>query len=223
MIYLMYFIAVLIGYLIGSIPFGVLIAQIFAKTDIRKVGSGKTGMTNVLRVAGKKAAVLSLIFDVGKGVVAVILAEVLFNSSYVTGLTADSSLTVNYAQILAAIAAVGGHSWSIFLGFKGGRGVNTFVGGLLVMYWPAAVLGGGIMIIVGAITRYMSLGSITGAVVAFIMLIAVFILKSYAPEYLIYTVYAMIGSIFIFFMHRDNIVRLISGTERKLGENTKVD
>ena len=220
MIYLMYIIVVLTGYLVGSIPFGVLIGRIFAKTDIRQVGSGKTGMTNVLRAAGKKAAALALVLDIGKGVVTVILAGLLFNSNYVASLSADSSLAVHYAQVLAAMAAVGGHSWSIFLKFKGGRGVNTFVGGLFAMYWPAAVVGGGIMIIVGAISRYMSLGSITGAIVAFIMLIIVFILKSYAVEYLAYTFYAMIGSIFIFLMHRDNVIRLISGTERKIGENS---
>ncbi|MFH1646564.1 MAG: glycerol-3-phosphate acyltransferase [Chloroflexota bacterium] len=120
--------------------------------------------------------------------------------------------------MLAALAAIGGHSWSVFLRFRGGRGVATFIGGLMALYWPAAVVGGGIMLIVGFVSRYMSLGSITGAVSAFVMCIVLFLTKSYQVEYLAYTVYAMICSIFIFLMHRDNIVRLVSGTERRLGE-----
>ncbi len=222
MIYVMYITVVLIGYLVGSIPFGVIIARIFAKKDIRQIGSGKIGMTNVLRAAGKKAAALSLILDIGKGIIAVVLAKLIFSTDYVASLTADSSWVLYNSQALAALAAIAGHTWSVFLKFKGGRGVNTFIGGLLGMYWPAAVLGGGIMIIVGIISKYMSLGSISGAVSAFIMLIFLFILKSYPVEYLTYTIYTMIGAIFIFFMHRDNIIRLVSGTERKLGDNSKI-
>ena len=208
----LYIAVVLIGYLIGSIPFGLIISRVFAKTDIRQVGSGKIGMTNVLRAAGKKAAALALILDMAKGALTVIIAGLILGDGH-TG-----------AQALAALAAIAGHSWSIFLKFKGGRGVATFIGGLLALYWPAAVFGGIIMIIVGAIFRYMSLGSITGAVSAFIMLIVLNVLqlnflKPYPP--IEYVIYAMICAIFIYIMHRDNIKRLVTGKERKLGE--KVD
>jgi len=220
MIYVMYVVVVLTGYLVGSIPFGVILTRIFAHKDIRQVGSGKMGMTNVLRTAGKKAAALSLLLDVGKGALSAFIAMLVFKSAYVTGLAADSSNIVHYAQALASLAAIAGHTWSIFLRFTGGRGVNTFLGGLLVMYWPAAVFGGALMIIVGLVSKYMSLGSIFGAVAAFIMLIIVVIVKSYPIEYMIYTTYTMICAVFIFVMHRDNVSRLVSGTERKLGKDT---
>jgi glycerol-3-phosphate acyltransferase PlsY len=221
MIYVMYVVIVLIGYLIGSIPFGVIITRVFAKKDIRQVGSGKMGMTNVMRAAGKKAAAMSLLLDVGKGALSAFLAMLLFKSAYVTGLVADASNVVYYAEALASIAAVAGHTWSVFLKFTGGRGVNTFLGGLLVMYWPAAVFGGALMIVVGLVSRYMSLGSIFGAVAAFIMLIVIAVVKSYPVEYMTYTTYTMICAVFIFVMHRDNVSRLVSGTERKLGKDAE--
>lgn len=213
-----YVAVVIIGYLLGSIPFGVLISRRSTGTDIRQVGSGKIGMTNVLRTAGKKAAALSLILDMVKGALAVILAELIFEGGHVVWYGEGLLWTTRVAQVLAALAAIGGHSWSVFLKFKGGRGVATFIGGLFAMCWPAAVVGGGIMIIVGYLSRYMSLGSISGAITAFIMLIALTILQ---PYHLAYVFYAMICAIFIFVMHRDNIMRLVTGTERRLGENIK--
>jgi glycerol-3-phosphate acyltransferase PlsY len=218
------FIAViLIGYLLGSLPFGVAIGRLLGKTDIRNVGSGKTGMTNVMRVTGKKGAALSLICDLGKGALAVYLAQLIFNSVDISGY---HTMTPYFAQVVAGLGAIAGHTWSIFLRFQGGRGVNTFLGGLLVMFWPAAILGGAIMIIVGLISRYMSLGSITGAVVSFVMLIilnfwGIEILSLY-PHFA-YVVYTMIGAVFIYIVHRDNIRRLVTGRERKLGEKTKTE
>jgi glycerol-3-phosphate acyltransferase PlsY len=220
----LYIAVVLIGYLIGSIPFGLLIGRAFAKTDIRQVGSGKIGMTNVLRTAGKKAAVLSLVLDLSKGALAVIFAGLLFNdySAAATG----GFTWLESAKVLAALSAIAGHSWSIFLRFKGGRGVATFIGGLAVLYWPAAVVGGAFILGIGFRTKYMSLGSIIGAVTAFIMLMALNILrinflKPYPPFE--YVVFSMIGAIFIYVMHRDNILRLFNGTERKIGEKAKAE
>jgi len=213
----LYIAVAVIGYLLGSIPFGVLISRRVAGTDLRQVGSGKTGMTNVLRTAGKKAAALALVLDIAKGVLAVVFARLIFEKC---------GFYYPFAQVLAALAAIAGHSWSVFLGFKGGRGVNTFIGGLLGVYWPAAIFGGGLMIIIGFITKYMSLGSITGAVAAFVMLIVLNVtqtdLAGLYPNFE-YLVYAMIGSIFIYIMHHDNILRLVSGKERKLGEKAEAD
>lgn len=213
----LYIAVALIGYLLGSIPFGVLISRHSTGTDIRQVGSGKTGMTNVLRTAGKKAAALALVLDMAKGALAVIFAGLIFEKS---------GYYYPYAQVLAALAAIAGHSWSVFLKFKGGRGVATFIGGLFALYWPAAVLGAAVIIIVGGLSRYMSLGSISGAVTAFIMLIVLNVLridlfKAYPP--IEYVIYAMICAIFIYIMHRDNILRLVSGTERRLGDNVQTD
>jgi glycerol-3-phosphate acyltransferase PlsY len=218
------FIAVLlIGYLLGSLPFGVIISRLLGKTDVRNVGSGKTGMTNVMRVTGKKGAALSLICDLGKGALSVYLARLIFNSVDISGYPV---MTIYFAQVVAALGAIAGHSWSIFLKFRGGRGVNTFLGGLMAMFWPAAIAGGLIVIIIGLITKYVSLGSITGAVVSFIMLIILYcwdieVLNLY-PHFA-YVVYTMIGAIFIYAMHRDNIRRLVTGRERKLGEKTETE
>ena len=219
----MLFIAVaLIGYLLGSIPFGLFIGRMFAKTDIREVGSGKIGMTNVLRAAGKKAAALSLILDIAKGAAAVSLAGLIFRDKTDT---VAAVFTLNEsAKVLAALAAIAGHSWSIFLKFKGGRGVATFMGGLAALYWPAALLGGILVFGIGFRTKYMSLGSIIGAVTAFILLMSLNVCKvdfwgPYPPFE--YVIFAMIGAIFIYVMHRDNIFRLFNGTERKIGEKAK--
>jgi glycerol-3-phosphate acyltransferase PlsY len=213
----LYIAVAVLGYLLGSIPFGVLISRRAAGTDLRQVGSGKTGMTNVLRTAGKKAAALALVLDIAKGVLAVVFARLIFEKC---------GYYYPIAQALAALAAIAGHSWSVFLGFKGGRGVNTFIGGLLGMYWPAAVFGGGLMLIIGFSTKYMSLGSITGAVAAFIMLILLNVtqidLLGLYPNFE-YVVYAMFGSIFIYVMHRDNVARLMRGTERKIGEKAEAN
>ena len=226
MIAILYIAVIIMGYLLGSLPFGVIIARVLGKTDIRDVGSGKTGMTNVMRVAGKKGAALSLVFDIGKGVLAVVLANLVFNSGYAVSLTTYPETAGLFAQIAAALAAIAGHTWSVFLGFKGGRGVNTFLGGLMAMFWPAAVVGGAIMIIVGLITRFMSLGSITGAVVAFVMLIILNYLKVDMVglyPHIEYVIYALAGAIFIYIVHRDNIQRLVTGKERKIGEKTKTE
>ncbi len=212
-----------IGYLCGSIPCGVLISRALAKKDVREVGSGKIGMTNVLRAAGKKAAALSLILDIGKGALAVAIAGVIFHGKTDT---IGAIFTMNEsAKVLAGLAALTGHSWSVFLKFKGGRGVAVFMGGLAALYWPAALLGGILIFAIGIRTKYMSMGSLVGAVAAFFMLTAFYILKidflRSGPMPFEYTVYAVIGVIFIWVMHRDNIFRLYNGTERKIGEKAK--
>jgi glycerol-3-phosphate acyltransferase PlsY len=224
LITILFIIAIVAGYVLGAIPFGLMIGRAFANKDVRQVGSGKIGMTNVMRAAGKKAAFISLLLDMGKAAAAVFVAKAIFSSH-----AAVLSGAVNWAhlaQVLAALAAICGHSWSVFLKFKGGRGVAAFIGGLLAVYWPAAVVGGGLMLLVGFRTRYMSLGSIVGAVSAFIMTMSFsileinFVMPNPPIEYVTYT---MICAIFIYIMHRDNIIRLMSGTERRIDEKTKAE
>jgi glycerol-3-phosphate acyltransferase PlsY len=195
----------LMGYLLGSIPFGVIIGRRSAKVDVRQYGSGRMGATNVLRVAGKKAAALVTILDLSKGILAVVFAGLIFSEEY---------LMVS-AQVLAALAAVAGHHWPVFLRFKGGRGVATFFGGLFFLCPWAALFGGAVLIIGVGLTRYVSLGSIAGALGTCAILVPLTIIKGFPIEYLVYT---LIGATFIIVMHRDNIARLISGTERKIGE-----
>ncbi|MCX7912315.1 MAG: glycerol-3-phosphate 1-O-acyltransferase PlsY [Dehalococcoidales bacterium] len=214
--------AVIIGYLLGAIPFGVIISKRLANRNPLEVGSGKTGMTNVLRTAGKKAAALALICDIAKGAFAVTIADAILGAGYATAIGALPWREL--AKVLAAAAAICGHNWSVFLRFRGGRGVATFMGTLLALYWPAGVLGGILVLSIGFRTRYMSLGSIIGAVSAFIMMMAFFILRinflgPYPPFE--YVVFGMAGAIFIYARHHDNIVRLFNGTERRIGEEGK--
>lgn len=200
---------VLIGYLLGSIPFGVVISKRSAKVDVRDYGSGKTGATNVARVAGMKAAVLVTILDGLKGLLAVVFAGLIFGGGWLVG----------SAQVLAALAAIAGHKWPVFIRFKGGRGVATFFGGLLALCPPAALFGLEVLILGAGLTRYASLGSIAGAVGTYAILVPLTIINGFPIEYLAYT---LIGAIFIIVVHRDNISRLLSGTERKLGEKVEM-
>lgn len=218
-------IVVIIGYLLGSVPFGLIIAKLFAKKDVRQIGSGKIGMTNVMRAAGKKAAAISLLLDIGKGAAAVGIAALIFrNEREVVGVLFTP---MESAKVLAALSALAGHVWPVFLKFKGGRGVATFFGGLAGLYWPAALVGGLCVLGLGFRTKYMSLGSIIGAVTAFILIMALDIIRvdigflnmPYPPFE--YVVFAMVGAIFIYIMHRDNIMRLFNGTERKIGEKKR--
>jgi glycerol-3-phosphate acyltransferase PlsY len=207
---------ILIGYILGSIPFGLIVSRLQANKDILKHGSGKTGTTNVLRTAGKKAALIVLIADVMKGVLAVILAGVIFGEDLLV--VGSFGLGTLVAQVVGALASVAGHNWSIFLRFKGGRGVATFFGGMVALCPPAALIGGEVFFVSAGITRYASFGSILGVVTAYIMLVPLTILDKFPLEYL---AYALIGGVVIIVMHRDNITRLITGTERKIGQKTE--
>ena len=219
MIALMYVSVVVIGYICGSIPCGVLISKWLAKRDVRKVGSGKTGMTNVMRAAGRKAAAISLVLDIAKGALAVGFATLIFwgHNDAVTVFAMNES-----AKILAGLAAIAGHNWSVFLKFKGGRGVATFMGALAGLYWPAAVLGGILIFVIGIRTKFMSMGSLVGAAAAFFLLTAFYILQisflRSGPMPIEYSIYVLAGVIFVWVMHHDNITRLYNGTERKIGE-----
>ncbi|MFC2072357.1 glycerol-3-phosphate 1-O-acyltransferase PlsY [Chloroflexota bacterium] len=204
---------VIIGYLVGAIPFGALVSKRMAKVDVREHGSGKTGATNVLRTVGRKAAALVVGFDLLKGALAVVFAGLIVGGNYLVW--GDFGLGLMAAQVLAALAAMAGHNWSVFLKFQGGRGVATFFGGLAALSPVVALFGGEVFIVGVGLTRFASLGSIAGAVGTYSILVPLTILNGFPIEYLVYT---LIGTIVIIVMHRDNITRLISGKERKLGE-----
>ena len=198
---------VIIGYLLGSIPFGLIVGRLSGKGDIREYGSGKTGATNVLRTAGRKAAVLVVTLDLGKGVVAVVLARLIVGDNYLVPPGA------------AALAAMAGHIWPVFLKFRGGRGVATFFGGAAALSPVAAAFGGVVLLAGVGLTRFASVGSIAGAIGTCAILVPLTILSGYPVAYL---VYALIGAVLVIVMHRDNIGRLVSGTERKIGEKVVV-
>jgi len=204
---------ILAGYIIGSIPFGLLVSRMQSRVDIRQFGSGKTGATNVLRTAGSKAAAMVLVGDVLKGVLAVLIAGLIFgNDLLVVG---NVGLGTLVAQVVAALAAIVGHNWSIFLKFKGGRGVATFFGGMIALCPPAALIGGEVFFVSAGLTRYASFGSILGVVTVYLILVPLTIIYKFPLEY---SVYALIGGMGIIIMHKDNITRLVSGTERKIGQ-----
>ncbi len=207
---------VIIGYLLGSIPFGALISRRSARVEIRGHGSGKTGATNVLRTAGAKAAAMVASLDLLKGVLAVVFAGLIVDKGYLV--VGSFGLGALVAQVMAALAAIAGHNWPVFLKFKGGRGVATFFGGLIALCPPAAIFGGEIFILGAGLTRFASLGSIAGAVGAYTILMPLTIMNGFPIEYL---AYALIGTIIIIVMHLGNIRRLMSGKERKLGEKAK--
>ena len=204
---------VILGYLLGSIPFGVLVGRRQARVDIRQHGSRKTGATNVLRTAGSKAAALVVGLDLLKGALAVVFAGLIIGKSYLV--VNNFALGMVVAQVAAALAAMAGHNYSVFLKFRGGRGVATFFGGLIALCPVAGVFGTEVFIIGAGLTGFASLGSIAGAVGTYIVLVPLTIVHGFPIEYLIY---ALVGVVIVFVMHRDNIIRLMSGKERRLGD-----
>ena len=216
---LKFLMVILLGYVLGSIPNGVIVSRLAGKGDVRQWGSGKTGATNVLRAVGKKAAALVLLLDMGKGALAVFLAgHIMQNDYFVLG---DNTIwpLIFASQGAAAVAAIGGHNWSVFLGFKGGRGVSTFMGGLLALCPVAAVVSGEVFIIGAGLTRYASFASIAGIITSSAILVPMTFYSGFPIEYFFYT---LISGAVIIYMHRDNIQRLLAGKERKLGEKAEI-
>lgn len=197
-----FLIAGLVAYLLGSIPTGYVIARLRGNVDLFQMGSKRTGATNVLRTMGWKAAAPVFAGDFVKGAAAVIIARLLTQSDP-TG------------DVVAGLAALVGHNYSLYIGFKGGRGVTTGLGALVVIaplvFVITAIIGVGII----AWSRYVSLGSVLGScTVPVTLLISVFLLGQPFPHFL----FGLLGAAFVVLSHRDNIVRLFRGTERKLGQ-----
>lgn len=189
-----------ISYLLGSVPWGYMLLQWRKGVDIRQYGSGRTGMSNVLRTAGSRVAALVLLLDVSKGVLAVFLARTIIGASE--------------AEVAAALLSLIGHNWPVFLGFRGGRGIATGAGALTMIAPVSAAIGMIGFISATFSSRYVSLGSITGVVVTSLALLA-FDLLGYSPTP--YTIYGFLGGAIIIWQHRDNIQRIRDGTERRLG------
>ena len=205
-----------IGYLLGSIPFGLIVSRYRAKIDIRQYGSGRTGGTNVLRTLGRKAFLMVAVLDMSKGALAVIFAGLIIGQDYWNPvMVGDSGLGLLFARVIAALAAVVGHIWPVFVKFKGGRGVATFLGGLIALCPAAGLFGGEAMIIGAGLSGFASLGSIIGLVGAYAILVPLTIVYGFPIEYL---GYVLIGTMLILYVHRDNIRRLLAGKERKLNQ-----
>jgi acyl phosphate:glycerol-3-phosphate acyltransferase len=205
---------VVIAYLLGSIPFGLIIAKLKSGVDVREQGSGKTGATNVMRAAGTKLGVLTIVLDVSKATGAVMLAAVIIDGG--SGIISVGGASVHWQQIgqvVAGMAAVAGHNWPIFARFKGGRGVTAYFGTLFAIYPPAGIFGAQIVAITALRSRHMSLGSVLGALAALCLMIPLTMLYNFPPIYLAYSL-AVIA--LLIYQHQDNIKRLRQGTERRL-------
>jgi len=206
------FIAVIVlGYLLGSIPFGLIMGRLKSGIDIREHGSGKTGATNVMRTVGTRLGVITIFLDVFKALGAVLLAKVIVGSDllYVGGF----ELHWQVAQVMAGLAAVAGHTWPVFAKFKGGRGATVFFGTLFGIFPPAAIVGVEVLAVSALGSRHMSAGSILGALAAFCLMIPLTIYYGFPPVYL---VYGLVAIVFLVCQHHDNIKRLREGTERRL-------
>lgn len=197
---LSYLAAIAIGYLLGSFPSGYVVGRLRG-IDVRQWGSGRIGGTNVLRSVGPWAAILAVLSDVAKGVLAVFVARALVGSPS--------------AEALAGLAAILGHDFSIFLTFSGGRGVATTLGALGALYLPASLILALLGLSVLAVSRYASLASLT---IATLMPFAMLYLVLFAGKPVWYLIYGLAASILIVVLHKGNIQRLLAGTERKIGE-----
>jgi acyl phosphate:glycerol-3-phosphate acyltransferase len=190
----------LASYLIGSIPMGVLAARFSGGPDPRTIGSGRTGGTNTLRALGRKWAVVVVTGDLLKGILPVLLAR------FVTG--GDP-----LAEVMCGGAAVAGAIWSVFVGFRSGRGVGTGVGTMLVIQPVAVLLATPVFVVVILLTHYVSLGSLLGSAAMFPAMLLVLMVVPATP--LPYVLYSAVGAALIWLAHADNIDRLLHGTERK--------
>lgn len=189
----------LFAYLAGSVPIGVLVARLSGGTDPRTVGSGRTGGTNALRALGRGRAAVVVTGDLLKGALPVLLAR------FVTG---DPLV-----EVLCGAAAVAGAIWSVFSGFRSGRGVGTGVGTMLVLQPVAVLLATPVFVAVILLTRYVSLGSLAGSAAMFPVMLLLLLVVPATP--LPYVIYSAVGAAFIWMAHADNIDRLLHGKERK--------
>lgn len=200
-----YIIVAIIAYLLGSISFSVIISKKMAGFDVREKGSGNAGSTNVLRTVGKKAAVLTLICDCLKGVLAILIAYIAGNIVK----DIDKSLLVQLAGIFVVI----GHTFPVFFKFKGGKGVATSLGVLLMVNWQIGLICLVFALVLMALTRFVSLGSVAAAVL--FPVLTVFIRTNYlVPGN--YIIFGIILAVFVIFNHRENVKRLLEGKENKL-------
>jgi glycerol-3-phosphate acyltransferase PlsY len=189
----------LVAYLAGSIPVGALVAQRVGGPGLRSIGSGRTGGTNALRALGRKWAAVVVLGDLLKGALPVLLARLVTGDPLV--------------EVLCGGAAVAGAIWSVFAGFRSGRGVGTGVGTMLVIQPVAVLLAAPVFFVVILLTRYVSLGSLLGSAAMVPAMLLMMLLVPNTP--LPYVIYTAVGAAFIWLAHADNIDRLLHGTERK--------
>lgn len=194
---------VAVGYVLGAIPFGLLLTRAFGAGDLRKVGSGNIGATNVLRTGRRGLAAATLLLDGGKGAAAVLLARHFTGSEHVAA--------------IAGFAAFGGHLFPVWLGFKGGKGVATMLGVSLAGWWPAGVAALAVWLTGALVTRYSSVGGMLAAVAAAVLFT---VARTTVPLDATWTFAAWAMTALLILKHADNIRRLRAGTESRIGAKT---
>ncbi|MBN2423618.1 MAG: glycerol-3-phosphate 1-O-acyltransferase PlsY [Calditrichaceae bacterium] len=201
---------ILTGYLFGSIPTAIIAGKLLKGIDIREYGSGNAGATNVFRVLGWRAGVGVLLIDMLKGFIPVFwLTLLIYQGEWLV-----------YYQIASAAAAIAGHIWTVFAGFRGGKGVGTSAGVFLALAPMPLGIALACFIIIVALTKYVSLGSILSALIFLLVMLAQrFIFEQYVPDVLI--IMALLIVILIWYAHRENIKRLLKGNENKLSFKKK--
>ena len=213
------FVIVIVAYLLGSFPTGYIAVKQLKGIDIRSVGSGSTGATNVLRTLGKIPGAIVLLIDALKGVLAIALAYSLFNYAPLQEFippTVDAELWESWLITLVGLAAILGHSKSIFLGFTGGKSVAISLGILLAMNWQIGLATLGVFAVVIAISRIVSLSSIIGAV-------AVSIFMTLLHQPIPYILFGVAGGVYVILRHRSNVERILAGTEPKIGQKVEAE
>ena len=203
-----YIIVAILAYAIGSVNFSVLISRKMAGFDVREKGSGNAGTTNVLRAVGVKAAIITLICDILKGIIAVLLAFWIGNMSQ----TVDKALLIQIAGILVVV----GHTFPIFFEFRGGKGIATALGVLLITKWKIGLICLVFAVVLIAITRMVSVGSMSAAVLFPVLTLFIgdnFIVTQVGIKYFIYS---LILAAFVIFNHRENIKSIMNGNENKI-------
>ncbi len=185
------------AYLLGSVPFGLVMARVFSLGDLRKIGSGNIGATNVLRTGHKPAAALTLVLDAGKAGIAVLIARALIGED---------------AAQIAGFSAYLGHCFPVFLGFRGGKGVATFIGTMLALNWIVGLAVCVAWLLGAAVTRISSMGGLTAAGLG----PALMLMLGYSQGMVLATALALL----VFIRHKDNIKRIRAGTEPKIGKKT---
>ena len=195
------------SYLLGSLPTGFLIGKYLKNIDLRTIGSGSTGATNVLRNVGKWPALFVFIIDVGKGLIAVIIAKEFANQDLI-----DSNQ--GYMEVLAGISAISGHIWPIWLKGKGGKAVATGLGMFLALSWKVGLASFGIFLLVLAKSKFVSLSSISAAILLPIFMF--FYVGNFTNPYFYIS---LIVALLVIWKHRTNITRLLKGEESKINQN----
>ena len=223
-------VAFLLPYLLGSVNFSILISKKISGKDIRDFGSGNAGATNMLRTHGKKAAIFTLILDILKGVVAVLFGNLIANLAFYhivpigagTGLAVTDSVyeaiknQLPYYNLLAGMGAVLGHNFPLYFKFKGGKGVATSLGVMLALDWKIALIALVFALAIMATTRYVSLGSVMAAIIYVAVSLSFMVFEgAFSVPRIVFDV--LFAGLLIF-RHRENIKRLLNGTENKLGK-----